>query len=151
MIQGTLLLLTLLLTLMAQRPTNKQLTKMKDLEKMFKQQEKSGLSVAKFCKKKGIHQSKYYYWKRRYEEQKEKGLIDKRQGVVYRVPKQRRNFITQYKIKNPSSSCRELAEEFKKKYGETIHFTHVAQILREENLNDPVGRKPKKGTKKTPS
>jgi len=144
-----LLLTIIFIVWMVHVPTTKQLQKMKWLEQMFVQYEQSGLTVSDFCKKNGIQRSKFYYWRQRYEEQKESGLIDRRKGTAYKVTKDKRNFIVQYKIKNPLSSCKDIEDEFKKKFRTDIHFTWVAQILREEKLNDSVGRKAGKTVKKT--
>lgn len=149
MIETVFVLGAIFLVLVVSAVTNKQLEKMKQLERMFIQHEKSRLSVSEFCKRRGIHQSKYYYWKRRYEEQKESGLIDRRRGISYKVTRERRTFIIEYKIKHPLSSCEDIVSKFKKKFKIDIHFTWVAQILREEKLSDPVGRKTGKPLKKT--
>ena len=134
---------------MIQVATNKQLQKMKQLEQMFMQYEQSGLSVSEFCKKNGIHRSHFYYWKSRYKQRKESGLIDQRGGVAYKVTEDRRKFIVKYKIKNPLASCRDIAVRFEREFGIGIHFTMVAKIIGEEKLNDPVGRKTGKPIKKT--
>ena len=149
MIEATLMVGIIFVVLAFQNVTNKQLKKMKVLDEMYTEWKKSGLSVAKFCKEKGTHQSKFYYWKKRYGEQKEKGLIDRRKGMSYKVTKDRKKFIIECKIKKPLASCYNISDEFKRKFGEEIHFTWVAKILREEKLNDPVGRKTGKRFKKT--
>jgi len=140
---GILAILTTVLT------TAKQLEKMKRLEQMFLQYEGSGLSIAEFCRREGVHESKFHYWKRRFRRQGGPGLIDQRGGKAYKVTKSRRNFIIQYKLNNPLSSCREVSHRFEKRFGTPIDFSRVAQIFREESLNDPVGRKTGKSVKKT--
>lgn len=149
MIEATFILGTFFLVWMIQTATTKQLRKMKRLDRMFKQYEQSGLTILEFCKKKGMQRSKFYYWKKRYDEQKEVGLIDRRKGISYKVTKDKRKFITQYKINNPLASSKDIANKFKQKFGMKIHFNRVIQILQEENLNDPRGRKTGKPIKKT--
>lgn len=149
MIKSVRILCILLLVWMIQIATNKQLQKMKQLEQMFIQYEQSDLSVSEFCKKNDIHRSHFYYWESRYKQRKESGLIDQRGGVSYKVTEDKRKFIVKYKIKNPLSSCRDIAVRFNKEFGMDIHFTRAAQILKDEKLNDPVGRKTGKPIKKT--
>lgn len=129
--------------------TNKQLTKIKQLEKRYIEYEESGLNVTKFCKKFGIHRSKFYYWLPRYEKQKKAGLIDRRMGTPFKTKDQRRNFIINLKINKPLHSSEDISAEFRKKFKTKITSRRVSQILKEENLNDPVGRKTGKRFKKT--
>ena len=141
---GLLALLTMVLT-----TTTKQLEKMKRLERMILHHDESGLSIAEFCRREGIHESKFHYWKRRFQEQGGPGLIDQRRGKAFKVMKSRRNFIVHYKLKNPLSSSRDIAEKFENRFRMRITSRRVSQILREEDLNDPVGRKTGKPVKKT--
>lgn len=148
--EATFILGTLFLVWMIQTATTKQLRKMKRLERMFSQHEKSGLTILEFCKKKGIHRSKFYYWERKYKEQKEAGLIDRRKGTSYKIIKERRQFIVKWKIKNPLLSSKDIAVKFEEKYRMKITPQHISRIIRKENLNDPKGRKIGKPIKKTP-
>ena len=134
---------------MVQTATTKQLEKMRRLDRMIHQQHESGLSIAEFCRREGIHESKFHYWKRKFKEQGEPGLIDHRKGKAHKVTKSRRNYIVQYKLKYPLASCREIADGFERRFGTSIDFSRVAQVLRDEDLNDPVGRKTGKPIKKT--
>lgn len=129
--------------------TNKQLTKIKQLEKRYVEYEKSGLNVTKFCKKFGIHRSKFYYWLPRYEKQKKAELIDRRRGTPFKTKDQRRNFIIKLKINKPLLSSEDISAEFRKQFKTKITSRRVSQILKEESLNDPVGRKTGKRFKKT--
>lgn len=149
MSETTLLIGTLVLVAMVYATTNKQLDKMKRLERLFQQQEKSGLSILDFCEKHDINRSTFYYWKQRYEEHAAKGLIDKRKGVPYKAAKDKRKYILETKLKNPLMSSRDIAEKFERRFRMRITARRVSQILREEDLNDPVGRKTGKPIKKT--
>lgn len=149
MVEAILFIGLLALLAMVQTTTTKQLEKMKRLERMILHHDESGLSIAEFCRREGIHESKFHYWKRRFQEQGGPGLIDQRRGKAHKVMKSRRNYIVHYKLKNPLSSCREIADRFERRFGTSIDFTRIAQILREEDLNDPVGRKTGKPVKKT--
>ena len=149
MIKSIRIFCILLLVWTMQIATTKQLQKMKQLEQMFMQYEQSDLTVSEFCKKNCIHRSHFYYWESRYKQHEESGLIDQRRGVPYKVTGDRRKFIVKYKIKNPLSSCRDIAVKFKLEFGIDLHFTRVAQTLKAEKLNDAVGRKTGKPIKKT--
>lgn len=129
------------IAVIAQMVTKKQIRKMKQLEKMFTEHEKSGLSVSKFCKQKGIHESLFYYWKPRYEKQKEVGLIDRRKGVSYKVTVEIKDYIREIKKNNRLRSGPDIAKMIKKKFRTVISDFHVQRILKELGQNDPVGRK----------
>ena len=144
-----LLIGVIFVVVIAQMVTNKQIRKMKQLEKMFTEYEKSELSVAKYCKQKGIHESKFYYWKPKYKKQKEAGLIDRRKGTPHKTKDKRRNFIINLKTNKPLLSSKDITLRFEKQFNTKITPRRVSQILREENLNDPVGRKTGKRFKKT--
>ena len=148
MILKTLVFGTLLLLVIAQLVTNKQIKKVKQLEKIFTKYEKSGLSVAKFCKQKGIHESKFYYWRPRYEKQKEAGLIDRRKGVTYKVTADVKEYIREIKKNDRLKSGPDIAKRIKNKFGMEISDFHVQRVLKKLGLNDPVGRKTGKRFKK---
>lgn len=137
------------MVVITQMVTNKQILKMNQLENMFKEQEQSGLSIEKYCKKNGINESKFYYWKPRYKKQKEAGLIDRRKGVNYKVTNEIKNYIREIKIKNKLKSGPDIAKMIKKKFRTEISDFHVQRVLKELDLNDPVGRKTGKPIKKT--
>ena len=149
MLEAILFIGLLALLAIVKTVTIKQLEKMKRLYRMILQQDESDLSIAEFCRREGIHESKFHYWKRKFKEQGRPGLIDQRKGKAHKVTKSRRNYIIQYKLKNPLASCREIVDRFENRFGTRIDFSRVAQILREEYLNDPVGRKTGKPVKKT--
>ena len=149
MIWEALLIGVIFIVVIAQMVTNKQIKKMKKLEKMFTEHEKSGLSVTKFCKQKGIHESQFYYWKPRYEKQKEAGLIDRRKGVSYKITVEIKDYIREIKMNNSLKSGPDIAKLIKKKFRTEISDFHVQRVLKELGLNDPVGRKTGKRFKKT--
>lgn len=147
---GAILFIGLLALLaMVQTATTKQLEKMRRLDRMIHQQHESGLSIAEFCRREDIQESKFHYWKRKFKERGEPGLIDQRKGKAHKVTKSRRNFIVHYKLKNPLSSSQDIAEKFESRFRMKITSRRVSQILRKEDLNDPVGRKTGKPVKKT--
>lgn len=129
--------------------TNSQLQKIKELSDLFEDYEKSALSAIEFCKKRGIHTSKFYYWKKRCEPVGQAGLIDQRKGVPYKVTKEEKAFIQKTKIMDRHKSGKDIAELFEKKYNKPITRQHINNTLRELGLNDNVGRKPGKPIKKT--
>ena len=149
MVEAILFIGLLALLAMVQTTTTKQLEKMKRLERMILHHDESGLSIAEFCRREGIHESKFHYWKQRFQKQGGPGLIDQRRGKAFKVMKSRRNFIVHYKLKNPLSSSRDIAEKFENRFRMKITSRRVSQILRKEGLNDPVGRKTGKPVKKT--
>jgi transposase len=65
--------------------TNKQLQKSKELADLFEDYKKSKMSPIKFCKERGIHTSKFYYWIKRFESKGMAGLIDQRKGTSYKI------------------------------------------------------------------
>ena len=144
-----LLIGIVLAVVIAQMVTKKQIRKMKQLEKMFTKYEASGLSITKFCKQEGVHESQFYYWKPRYETQKEVGLIDRRKGVSYKVTADIKDYIREIKKSNRLKSGPDIAKAIKKKYGTKISDFHVQRVLKELGLNDRVGRKAGKPIKKT--
>ena len=73
--------------------TEKQIRKAQELEKMFKEFEKSNLPVKTFCNEQGIHKSKFYYWKSRYDADGVVGLIDKREGTAHKITDVEKKFI----------------------------------------------------------
>lgn len=148
MIWDALLIGVTFVVIIAQMVTNKQIKKMKQLENMFTEHEKSGLPVTKFCKQKGIHESHFYYWKTRYEKQKEAGLIDRRKGVNYKVTVEMKDYIREIKKNNRLKSGHDIAKMIKKKFRTEISDFHVQRVLKELGLNDPVGRKTGKPIKK---
>jgi hypothetical protein len=80
--------------------TEKRLEKVKFLDNIFKKFEKSKLPPTVFCKLKGIHTSKFYYWWGRYKKMGTKGLVDRREGVAYKVTKEIKEYIRDIKIKD---------------------------------------------------
>ncbi len=129
--------------------TNKQLQKIKELSGLFEDYEKSALSAIEFCKKRGIHTSKFYYWKKRCERVGQAGLMDQRRGVPYKITKEEKTFIQKTKIMDRHKSGKDIAELFENKYNKPITRQHINNILRELGLNDNVGRKSGKPIKKT--
>jgi transposase len=129
--------------------TNKRIEKAIDMTKLFERYEKSSLSVRAFCGKEGIHTSKFYYWKNRYQQEGKRGLVDKRQGKPHKVKDTIKQYIQRVKIKDPLKSASDISELVKKKFNKDISDRHIQRILRELGLNDPVGRKTGKRLKKT--
>ena len=81
--------------------TNKRIEKTIHLANLFERYEESNLAVRTFCKKEGIHTSRFYYWRDRYQREGKKGLVDKRQGNAYKVKDIIRQYIQRVKIKDP--------------------------------------------------
>jgi transposase len=129
--------------------TNKRIEKAIDMTKLFERYERSNLSVRAFCEKEGIHTSKFYYWKNRYQQEGKRGLVDKRQGKPHKVKDTIKQYIQRVKIKNPLKSASDISELVKKKFNKDVSDRHIQRILRELGLNDPVGRKSGKPIKKT--
>ena len=129
--------------------TNKQIEKAIDMAKLFERYEKSNLSVRAFCEKEGIHTSKFYYWKDRYQQKGKGGLIDKRQGKPHKVKKTIKQYIQRVKIKDSLKSASDISDLVKKKFNKDVSDRHIQRILRELGLNDNVGRKTGKRLKKT--
>jgi transposase len=124
--------------------SEKRLEKAKKLAQMFEDFEKSGLSPTDFCKKEGIHTSKFYYWRARYTERGIEGLIDQREGVAYKMTQDVKDFILKEKMSNRLKSGIDLSRKIEDKFGKKISEIHIQQFLREHGLNDPVGRKASK-------
>jgi len=129
--------------------TNKRIEKAINLANLFGRYEESTLSVRDFCKKEGIHTSKFYYWKNRNQQKDQKGLVDRRQGNPYKVKKTVRQYIQRVKIKDPLKSASDISKFVKKKFNKDVSDRHIQRILKELGLNDPVGRKSGKLVKKT--
>lgn len=129
--------------------TNKQLQKAKELADLFEDYKKSNMSPTKFCKEQGIHTSKFYYWKKRFESDGIAGLIDQRRGTSYKIAEEERAFIQKTKIGDSLKSGKDIAEMAKKKFNMSITRQHINNILKELGLNDHVGRKTGKPVKKT--
>ena len=129
--------------------TNKQLQKAKELADLFEDYKKSNMSPTNFCKERGIHTSKFYYWKKRYESDGIAGLIDQRGGTSYKITEEERAFIQKVKIGDDLRSGKDIADMAKKKFNMSITRQHINNILRELGLNDHVGRKLGKPIKKT--
>jgi transposase len=129
--------------------TNKRIEKTINLTNLFERYEKSRLSVRKFCEKEGIHTSKFYYWKDRYQQEGKKGLVDKRQGNPYKVKDTMKQYIQREKIRDPLKSASDIAKLLKIKFNENVSDRHIQRILTELGLNDSVGRKTGKPIKKT--
>ena len=129
--------------------TNKQLQKSKELADLYEDYKKSKMPPIKFCKERGIHTSKFYYWKKRFESKGLAGLIDQRKGTPYKITEVERAFIQKTKITDRLKSGKDIAEMAKKKFNKSITRRHINNILKELGLNDPVGRKTGKPIKKT--
>ena len=119
------------------------------MSNLFERYEESNLPIRKFCKKEGIHTSKFYYWKDRYQQEGKKGLMDKRQGNPYKVKKTVKQYIQWVKIKDPLKSAPDISKLIKKKFNKDVSDRHIQRILKELGLNDTVGRKSGKPIKKT--
>ena len=129
--------------------TNKQLQKSKELADIFEDYKKSKVSPIKFCKERGIHTSKFYYWKKRFESKGMAGLIDQRKGTPYKITEVEQAFIQKTKIKDRLKSGKDIAEISERKFNKSITRRHITNILKDLGLNDPVGRKSGKHIKKT--
>ncbi len=129
--------------------TNKRIEKAINIANLFERYEESSLSVREFCKKEGIHTSKFYYWKERYQQEGKKGLVDRRQGNPYKVKEAIKQYIQRAKIKDPLKSASDISELVKNKFNKDVSDRHIQRILKELGLNDPVGRKSGKPIKKT--
>ena len=128
--------------------TEKKIRKAHELENVFKEFEKSNLSVKKFCDKKGIHTSKFYYWKPKYERNGLVGLLDQREGTSHKITDVERKFIQEIKIKDGSKSGADIADEIYKRFGKKVSPSQVNRVTKDMCLNDSVGRKPGKILKK---
>ena len=129
--------------------TDKRLEKVKILENMFKRFEKSGLPPTVFCRRERIHTSKFYYWRDRHQEMGTKGLIDRREGVPYKITEEVREYIRDVKKKDKLKSGSSISYMIKNKFGKKVSVFHVQRVIKKLGLNDPVGRKPGKPIKKT--
>lgn len=129
--------------------TEKRLEKVKFLNNIFKKFEKSKLPPTVFCKLKGIHTSKFYYWWYRYKKMGTKGLVDRREGVAYKVTREIKEYIRDVKIKDQLKSGADISEMINNRFGTKVSIFHIQRILKELRLNDPVGRKLGKTLKKT--
>ena len=116
---------------------------------LFERYEESSLAVRTFCKKEGIHTSKFYYWKDRYQQEGKKGLVDKRQGRAYKVKDTIKQYIQRVKIKDTLKSASDISKQIKTKFNKDVSERHIQRILKELGLNDAVGRKSGKPIKKT--
>lgn len=129
--------------------TNKRIEKTIHLANLFERYEESNLAVRTFCKKEGIHTSRFYYWRDRYQREGKKGLVDKRQGNAYKVKDIIRQYIQRVKIKDPLKSASDISKQIKNKFNKDISERHIQRILKELGLNDTIGRKSGKPIKKT--
>lgn len=129
--------------------TNKRIEKTINMANLFERYEESSLAVRTFCKKEGIHTSKFYYWRDRYQQEGKKGLVDKRQGNTYKVKGTMKQYIQRVKIKDPLKSASDISKQIKKKFTKDVSERHIQRILKELGLNDAVGRKSGKSIKKT--
>ena len=128
--------------------SNKQLEKAIFMTEIFERYDKTNLPIREFCKKEGIHTSKFYYWKGRYLQQGRKGLLDKREGCSYKVKETAKQYIQRIKIKDPLKSASDISYLIEKKFKKKVSDRHIQRILKELGLNDPVGRKRGKPLKK---
>ena len=129
--------------------TEKRLEKAKILADTFERFKKSGLSPIEFCKQEGIHTSRFYYWKERYQKKGMNGLVDRREGAAYKITEDVREYIRDIKKKDELKSGADISRMIKKRFGKKVSVFHVQRILKELGLNDPVGRKSGKPIKKT--
>jgi transposase len=129
--------------------TNKQLEKADSLVIIFEKYERSNLSIREFCKREGIHTSKFFYWKKRFHQHGKMGLLDKRQGTTHKVIGSIENYIQTVKIKDPSKSASDISILIEKKFKIKVSVRQIQRTLKKLKLNDPVGRKPGKTFKKT--
>ena len=129
--------------------TNKQLGKAVFISEIFERFEKTELSVREFCRKEGIHTSRFYYWKDRFYQQGRKGLIDRRHGQLHKITEPIKQYIQSVKIKGSLKSASDIPMRIEKKFNTKISDRHIQRILKELGLNDPVGRKTGKPIKKT--
>ena len=100
--------------------TNKQLEKAILMIEILKKFEETELSVRDFCKQEGIHTSKLYYWKDRYNHHGKKGLMDKRKGTPYKVRETVKHYIHQLKIKEPLKSASDISQLIEKRYNKKV-------------------------------
>jgi transposase len=121
--------------------TNKQLGKAVFISEIFERFEKTELSIREFCRKEGIHTSRFYYWKDRFYQQGRKGLIDRRHGQLHKITEPIKQYI--------QSIASDISMRIEKKFNTKISDRHIQRILKELGLNDPVGRKTGKPIKKT--
>jgi transposase len=121
--------------------TKKRVEKAKKLAQMFEDFKINRLSPTDFCKKEGIHTSKFYYWRARYTEKGIEGLIDQREGMAYKMTKEVKDFIVEEKLKDRLKSGIDLSKMIENKFGKKISEIHIQQFLKELRLNDPTGRK----------
>lgn len=129
--------------------TNKQLEKAIFIGEIFERFEKTDLSIREFCRKEGIHTSKFYYWKDRFYQQGRKGLMDRRQGQSHKITESIKQYIQSVKIKDPLKSASDISTCIETGFNTKISDRHIQRALKELGLNDPVGRKPGKPIKKT--
>lgn len=80
--------------------TNKQLEKAHFMADIFERFEKTDLPVRDFCKKEGIHTSKFYYWRDGFRQEGLNGLVDKRRGRSHKVTDEIKQYILDIKIKD---------------------------------------------------
>jgi len=129
--------------------TEKRLEKVKILHNMFKKFENSKLPPTVFCKLEVIHTSKFYYWWDRYQKMGTKGLVDRREGVAYKITKEIKEYIRDVKRKDRLKSGADISKMIKNRFGKKVSIFHVQRMMKELGLNDPVGRKLGKPIKKT--
>jgi transposase len=129
--------------------TSKQLEKAHFMAEIFERFEKTNLPVRDFCRKEGIHTSKFYYWRDRFRQEGLKGLVDKRQGRSYKATEEVKRYIHDVKIKDPSKSAFDICILVERRFNKSLSDRHIRRVLEELGLNDPPGRKPGKRIKKT--
>ena len=131
------------------RITNKRLEKVNYMSELYKRYEETKLTIRDFCEKEGMHTSKFCRWKKRYNQQGKKGMLDKRQGIPYKVKDKVKLQIHKIKEKYPLKSASDISKIIEKKFKIEVCERHIQRILKEIGLNDPVGRKAGKPIKKT--
>lgn len=129
--------------------SNKQLEKAHFMAEFFEQFDKTDLPVRDFCKKEGIHTSKFYYWRDRFCQEGLKGLVDKRRGWSHKVTDEVKQYIHDIKIKDPLKSSADICGLVERGFNKRLSDRHIRRIIEELGLNDPPGRKPGKRIKKT--
>lgn len=129
--------------------TEKRLEKARELAKMFEDFGKSGLGPTEFCKKAGMHTSRFYYWRSRYRKEGIKGLVDRREGTAHKITGQVKEFIRDVKMADRLKSSYDISKMVEKRFNKKVRPRHIRAVLEELGLNDPVGRKPGKPIKKT--
>ena len=124
--------------------TTKQFFKANYLKEMFEKFEQKEISIAQFCREENIHASKFYHWKSRYDKNGIEGLIDCRKGTSYKLTQDMVRYLQKIKTRKPNNSGIDIANKLKSKFGLKVSPRQIQRILKENGLNDSIGRKPGK-------